>query len=102
MTTHPLSRPLTVEPRLDPPDDPPMIDCELCSQECDARPDTSYCEGCESLLRMDVDGLRDLIIDLQDQLDASRWVNGHLRGHITALQGELVDAELAAAEKGQP
>ena len=102
MTTHPLSRPLTVEPRLDPPDDPPMIDCELCSQECDARPFSPYCEGCESLMRMDVDGLRALVIDLQDQLDASRWVNGHLRGHITALQGELVDTELAAAEKGQP
>ena len=68
MTRHPLSRPLTVEPRLDPPDDPPMIDCELCGQECDARPFSPYCEGCESLLRMDVDGLRALVIDLQDQI----------------------------------
>ena len=68
MTTHPLSRPLTVEPRLDPPDDPPMIECELCGQECDARPFSPYCEGCESLLRMDVDGLRALVIDLQDQI----------------------------------
>ena len=68
MTTHPLSRPLTVEPRLDPPDDPPMIDCDLCCQECEARPFSPYCEGCESLLRMDVDGLRALVIDLQDEV----------------------------------
>ena len=68
MTTHPLSRPLTVEPHLDPPDVPPMIDCELCGQECDARPFSPYCEGCESLLRMDVDGLRALVIDLEGQI----------------------------------
>jgi len=90
MTTHPLSRPLTVEPHLDPPDDPPMIECELCGQECEARPFSPYCEGCESLLRMDVDGLRALVIDLQDKivyLEAlTKWLNGQA-GHVCDCRG---------------
>ena len=53
-------------------------------------------------LEAELDALREHAEDLQEQLEASRWLNSQLREKVTALEGELVDAELAAAEKVQP
>ena len=40
--------------------------------------------------------------DLHEQLEGCGWLNSQLRAKVVALQGELAEAELAAAEKGRP
>ena len=59
---------------------------------------TARAEGLEA----EVAASRKHAEDLQEHLEGCRWLNGQLREKVTALEGELVDAELAAAEKGQP
>ena len=45
---------------------------------------------------------REHAVDLHEQLESCRWLNSQLREKVTALEGELAEAELAAAEKGRP
>ena len=64
------------------------------------------CEDCDEAERQWLEGgleaaSRKQARYLRDQLAACRWLNGQLRDKVTALQGELADAELAAAEKGR-
>ena len=40
--------------------------------------------------------------DLHEQLEGCGWLNSQLRAKVVTLQGELAEAELAAAEKGRP
>jgi len=45
---------------------------------------------------------RERAVDLDERLEARSWLNRQLRAKVVALQGELAEAELAAAEKGRP
>ena len=53
-------------------------------------------------LEAEVAASREHAEDLQEHLEGCRWLNGQLREKVTALEGELVDAELAAAEETMP
>ena len=53
-------------------------------------------------LAAQAEGLEAELDALREQLEACLWVNTQSGFEIAALQGELVDAELAAAAKGRP
>ena len=53
-------------------------------------------------LEAEVAASREHAEDLQEHLEGCGWLNSQLRAKVVTLQGELAEAELAAAEKGRP